>query len=201
MSSVTCSSPETIERFLHSSYDHFADRATVTKFLPLLAERLWPATPQALAKIEGLHHDGNPPCCSCTPTTQADPRSPSASSPLLAGDEAVGWSAGSEPGRQVNLLGGAGDGRTRHRHLRGVPQTVDGRTVRAADVVISMGCGDACPIFPGKRYELWEFDDPAGLDTPDVRPIRDEIERHVRQLLDGLNLTDASRQPLAASTG
>ena len=55
--------------------------------------------------------------------------------------------------------------------------------VRAADVVVTMGCGDACPVFPGRRYEDWVLDDPAGLDVDDVRPIRDEIERRVRRLL------------------
>lgn len=58
--------------------------------------------------------------------------------------------------------------------------------VRAADVVITMGCGDACPIFPGKRYEDWLLDDPAGLDLDAVRPIRDEIGRRVKGLLDNL---------------
>ena len=58
--------------------------------------------------------------------------------------------------------------------------------VRAADVVITMGCGDACPIFPGKRYEDWDLDDPAGQDVDAVRPIRDEIERRVLALLDSL---------------
>jgi arsenate reductase len=53
-----------------------------------------------------------------------------------------------------------------------------------------MGCGDACPVFPGKRYESWDnLDDPAGLDTAGVRPIRDDIERRVRQLIDELGLT------------
>ena len=51
--------------------------------------------------------------------------------------------------------------------------------MRAADVVVTMGCGDACPYFPGKRYEDWELEDPAGLELADVRPIRDEIERRV----------------------
>ena len=60
--------------------------------------------------------------------------------------------------------------------------------VRAADVVITMVCGDACPIFPGKRYEEWVLDDPAGHDVATVRPIRDEIERRVRALLDELHV-------------
>jgi protein-tyrosine-phosphatase len=60
--------------------------------------------------------------------------------------------------------------------------------VRAADVVITMGCGDACPNFPGKRYEEWVIDDPAGYDLPHVRYVRDEIEHHVRTVLDTLQL-------------
>ena len=68
------------------------------------------------------------------------------------------------------------------------PKPWTDETVRAADVVITMGCGDACPIFPGKRYEEWVLDDPAGWDVPGVRPIRDEIERRVRNLLSELEL-------------
>ncbi len=61
--------------------------------------------------------------------------------------------------------------------------------VQAADVVITMGCGDACPIFPGKRYENWELPDPAGQDLDTVRPIRDDIEERVHRLLTDLNVT------------
>jgi protein-tyrosine-phosphatase len=60
--------------------------------------------------------------------------------------------------------------------------------VRAADVVVTMGCGDACPIFPGKRYEDWVLDDPDGLDLDAVRPIRDGIGRRVKALLDELTI-------------
>lgn len=60
--------------------------------------------------------------------------------------------------------------------------------VRAADVVVTMGCGDACPVFPGKRYLDWTLDDPAGKTAADVRPIRDEIERGLRGLLDELGV-------------
>jgi protein-tyrosine-phosphatase len=60
--------------------------------------------------------------------------------------------------------------------------------LRAADVIITMGCGDSCPIFPGKRYEDWALDDPAGRDRDEVRPIRDELERRVRHLLDELGV-------------
>jgi len=61
--------------------------------------------------------------------------------------------------------------------------------VQAADVVVTMGCGDACPLFPGKRYEDWVLDDPAGMSVDAVRPIRDEIGRRVRDLLGSLGVT------------
>ena len=68
------------------------------------------------------------------------------------------------------------------------PQRWTEELVRKADVVITMGCGDACPIFPGTRYEDWAVADPAGRDLADVRPIRDEIEARVRRLLDELGV-------------
>ena len=69
---------------------------------------------------------------------------------------------------------------------REFPKPLTDEVVRAADVVITMGCGDSCPIFPGKRYEDWELDDPAGQDIDAVRPIRDEIRARVTRLVDEL---------------
>lgn len=66
------------------------------------------------------------------------------------------------------------------------PKILTPDAVKASDVVITMGCGDACPIFPGKRYEDWELDDPAGQGVEAVRPTRDEIRARVRELLDSL---------------
>jgi len=66
------------------------------------------------------------------------------------------------------------------------PKPLTDEVVRAADVVVTMGCGDACPIYPGKRYEDWELDDPAGQDLETVRRIRDELDRRVRALVDEL---------------
>ena len=68
------------------------------------------------------------------------------------------------------------------------PKPWTDEVVRAADVVVTMGCGDACPVFPGKRYEDWSLDDPAGQDLEAVRPIRDEIEQRVRALLAELHV-------------
>lgn len=66
------------------------------------------------------------------------------------------------------------------------PQRLSEQAVRAADVVVTMGCGDACPVFAGKRYLDWELQDPAGLPLDQVRPIRDDIDRRVRALLQEL---------------
>ena len=106
----------------------------------------------------------------------------------LAGDRAVAWSGGSEPGNEVNAAAIAAM-RERDIDISGeYPKPWTDEVVRAADVVITMGCGDACPVFPGTRYENWDLDDPAGLDLADVRAIRDELERRVRQLLDDLHV-------------
>ena len=85
-------------------------------------------------------------------------------------------SAGSDPGRADQPGCGRGHDRARRRHEPGVPQAADGRGRAAADAVITMGCGDACPIYPGKKYEDWELDDPAGQDVETVRRIRDELD-------------------------
>ena len=74
---------------------------------------------------------------------------------------------------------------------RELPKPLTDEFVRAADVVITMGCGDACPFYPGKRYEDWELDDPAGQDLETVRRIRDEIESRVMTLIDQLAATRA----------
>jgi protein-tyrosine-phosphatase len=73
---------------------------------------------------------------------------------------------------------------------REFPKPLTTEAVRAADVVITMGCGDACPVFPGKRYLDWQLDDPAGLPVEQVRPIRDEIDRRVQALLAELAPTE-----------
>jgi len=68
------------------------------------------------------------------------------------------------------------------------PKLLEYETAEDSDVIITMGCGDTCPVFPGKRYEDWELDDPAGLGVDAVRPIRDDLERRVRTLLDQLEI-------------
>jgi protein-tyrosine-phosphatase len=106
----------------------------------------------------------------------------------LAGDRAVAWSGGSEPGDQVNPSAIAAMAEIGIDIATELPKPWTDEIVHAADVVVTMGCGDACPLFPGKRYEDWELDDPAGMDIEGVRPIRDEIGQRVRDLLASLEM-------------
>jgi arsenate reductase len=179
---------ETVERFLYSSYDQFAAYSTVPRFLPLLAERFAWQRLTALARVEGLSHDGRPTVLFLCVHNAGRSQMALGFFQHLAGDRAVAWSGGSEPGIEVNPSAVEAM-RERGIDIAGeYPKPWTDEVVRAADVVVSMGCGDACPVFPGKRYVDWELDDPAGKSTADVRPVRDEIERRVRRLLDELHV-------------
>jgi len=179
---------ETIERFLASSFDQFADHAKVTRFLPLLAERFARQRLQALARIEGLHDDGKPVVLFLCTHNAGRSQMALGFFEALTGDKAVAWSGGSEPGIEVNPAAIAAMAERGIDISGEFPKPWTDETVRAADVVITMGCGDACPIFPGKRYEDWDVADPAGQRVEDVRPIRDEVERRVRSLMASLDL-------------
>jgi arsenate reductase len=106
----------------------------------------------------------------------------------LAGDSVAVYSGGSEPADQVNPAAAAAMAEVGIDITHETPARWSEHDVAAADVVVTMGCGDACPLFPGKRYEDWELSDPAGLDVADVRPIRDEIRGRVVRLLESLGV-------------
>jgi arsenate reductase (thioredoxin) len=183
---------ETIERFLHSSYDQFAVASMVPNFLPLLAERFARQRLHALAKVEGLHHDGRPVVLFLCVHNAGRSQMALGFFQHLAGDRAVAWSGGSKPGFEINPAAITAMAERGIDISREYPKPWTDEVIRAADVVITMGCGDACPIFPGKRYEDWTLDDPAGLEVGAVRPIRDEIERRVRVLLEQLGVAAAA---------
>jgi protein-tyrosine-phosphatase len=106
----------------------------------------------------------------------------------LASGRAVGLSGGSEPADQVNPAAAAAMAEVGIDIAGATPRRWTDETIAEADVVVTMGCGDTCPYVPGKRYEDWELDDPAGQPIEAVRPVRDEIERRVRVLLASLGL-------------
>ncbi len=106
----------------------------------------------------------------------------------LAAGRAVAWSGGSEPAEVINPSAVAAMAEVGIDITGEYPKPWTDEIVRAADVVITMGCGDACPFYPGKRYEDWALEDPAGQGIDAVRPIRDEIRERVTELLKSLDV-------------
>lgn len=102
---------------------------------------------------------------------------------LRSGGRVAVRSAGSEPAASLNPVVLEAMAEIGVDLADAFPKQLDDEAVRAADVVITMGCGDACPIYPGKRYEDWELDDPTGQDLATVRRIRDDIDKRVRELI------------------
>ena len=178
----------TVDEFLHTSYEHLEQQATVPDYLPLMAERFARQRLQAAARVD--EHRGNHPPTVLFLCVHNAGRSQMAMGFLqhLAGDRAIAWSGGSEPGSKVNPAAVEAMAERGIDISQEFPKPWTDETVRAADVVVSMGCGDVCPVYPGKRYVEWILDDPAGQDVDAVRPIRDEIEQRVRSLLTELDV-------------
>lgn len=181
--------PETVERFVVDSMDKMMATARVASFLPVLAERFARERLNALRRVEG------PP--SATPAVlflcvHNSGRSQMAAGWLrhLAGDRVVVYSGGSEPASEINPVVVEAMAEVGIDITEEFPKPWTDEVVRAADVVVTMGCGDACPLYPGKRYEDWELVDPKDQDLATIRPIRDDIRVRVEALMASL-LTDA----------
>ena len=190
---------ETIERFLHSSYDEFASRATVVHYLPLLAERFARQRLTALATVEGHARDEKPIVLFVCTHNTARSQMAMGLFTALAGDRAVAWSAGSMPGRVVDSE--AVTAMAAHDiDISGeYPKPWTEEIIRAADVVVTMGCGDACPVLPGPRYQNWKIDDPAGCAPSRVDCIFDNLDDRIRDLLTELNIEPQLPAGAAAS--
>lgn len=182
--------PETIERFIADSLDHLAPNNTVPAFLPLMTERFARERLNALARVEGLESSDTPGVLFLCVHNAG--RSQMAAGWLrhLAGDRVTVYSGGSEPADQINPAAVEAMAEVGIDITAEFPKPWTDEIVRAADVVVTMGCGDACPLFPGKRYEDWVLDDPAGQGVEEVRPIRDEIRRRVEELIASLALAN-----------
>ena len=181
-------SVETIERFMAESQADLESRATVTTWLPILIERFARDRLRALAKVEGLMTDQRPAVLFLCVHNAG--RSQMAAGWLrhLAGDTVDVFSGGSEPAENVNEVAVEAMAEVGIDIRTEFPKPWTDEIVRAADVVITMGCGDACPVYPGKRYEDWDLTDPAGRPIDLVRQVRDDIQARVQALMASLDI-------------
>ena len=174
---------ETIERFLAESLDIVLPNARISTWVPVLVERLTNDRLRALVRIESTETDLNPSVLFLCVHNAGRSQMAAGWMRHLAGHRVDVFSGGSEPAAGLNQAAVAAMAEKGIDISDELPQPWADEIVRAADVVVTMGCGDACPVYPGKRYVDWELDDPAGKSIEEVRPIRDEIERRVRALL------------------
>ena len=177
---------ETIESLLFGSYNELASTATVTRWLAIGAERFARQRLQALAHAESTATDKLPAVLFLCVHNAGRSQMALAWFNHLAGDRAIAWSGGSEPVASINAGVVAAMTEVGIDISREFSKPWTDEFVLAADVVITMGCGDACPLLPGKHYEDWELDDPAGKTLQEIRPIRDEIRDRVANLLEKL---------------
>jgi arsenate reductase (thioredoxin) len=184
-------SPETIERYMVESLQKLP-AARFKQFVPLLVHRFARERLRALAQAEGKFAKDVPEVLFVCVHNAGRSQMAAALLDHYARGKVHVRSAGSTPADEVNP-----DVVTAMAELgldlsQEFPKPMTDEFVRAADVVITMGCGDACPIYPGKRYEDWELDDPAEADLDGVRSIRDDLARRVGRLVDELAPTPAS---------
>jgi len=174
---------QTIEALLYGAYEQFSQHAAVVSFVPLLAERFARQQLEALTRIESEHDRGLPVVLFLCVHNAGRSQMALGFFKHHAQGRAVAWSGGSEPGHEVNPAAVGAMAEKGIDITEEFPKPWTDEIVRAADVVVTMGCGDECPYFPGKRYEDWSLDDPAGMGVEGVRPVRDEIEQRVLRLL------------------
>ena len=184
---------ETVDRYVHESYTLLAERARITRYLPSLTSRFAADRLRALAKepLRGLDHVPEV----LFVCVQNAGRSQLAAGILrhLAGDRVRVRTAGSAPANAVRSIIVTALDEIGVSISGEFPKPLTDEVVRAADVVITMGCGDACPVYPGRRYLDWDLEDPVGLPLARVRGIRDDIEARVRALLADLDVPSVTQ--------
>jgi arsenate reductase len=184
---------ETVERVVFESYTALARTATVTTHLSSLAEKFARDRLTALAQSRGFIAKRVPEVLYVCVQNSGRSQMAAALTRHLAGERVHVRSAGSQPGAGilpavVTVLAEIGIDVSEE-----FPKPLTDDVVRAADAVITMGCGDACPLYPGKRYLDWELSDPAELDLDGVRAVRDDIRGRVEHLLSELLPAAATR--------
>ena len=182
---------ETIERFMAESVDLVLPSARVTTWVPVLVERLTNDRLRAMVRLEASPADLAPSVLFLCVHNAGRSQMAAGWMRHLASGRVDVFSGGSDPGMELNAGAVAAMAEQGIDISGELPQPWTDEFVRAADVIVTMGCGDACPVYPGRRYLDWALDDPAGRSIEEIRPIRDEIERRVRALLEELGVEPA----------
>jgi arsenate reductase len=173
---------ETIARVVQESLDRWPE-ATVTNHLPVLAHRFARERLRALGQAEGAIAKDRPEVLFVCVHNAGRSQMAAALLERHAKGRLHVRSAGSTPAEEINPAVVEAMNEIGVDMSKEYPKPLTDEFVRASDVVITMGCGDACAIYPGKRYEDWELDDPGGKTLEEVRPIRDELDGRIRALL------------------
>lgn len=177
---------DTIRGIVEDSFEHLIARKGSSELTASLASRFAENRLRALAKSDEEPADHTPSVLFLCVHNAGRSQMAAGWMRHLGGDEVDVFSGGSEPADTINQAAVAAMAELGIDITEQVPQPWSDEIVRAVDVVVTMGCGDVCPVYPGKRYVDWELEDPAGQPVEAVRPVRDEIERRVRGLLDEL---------------
>jgi len=181
-------SEETIARYIADSLDRLGE-SRINVFVPVLAHRFARERLRALAQVEGLIAKTQPEVLFVCVHNSGRSQMAAGLVKLRSEGRIHVRSAGSQPGETINPAVIEAMTEIGVDMSEEFPKPLTDEVVAAADVVITMGCGDACPIYPGKRYEDWVLDDPAGQDLATARRIRDEIDAKVEALI-GRLITD-----------
>jgi protein-tyrosine-phosphatase len=184
-------SPETVEACVVECYQQLAETATIPNFLPTLAERFARDRLRAAAQVEGKTVSQVPEVLFVCVHNAGRSQMAAALLDHHAHGTIHVLSAGSQPASSLNPAVVEAMSEVGLDISKEFPKPLTDDVVRAADVVVTMGCGDACPLYPGKRYLDWELEDPEGKPLPTVRRIRDEIDQRLKSLIADLAPTAA----------
>ncbi len=186
-------SRETIARYIAESVDLLGE-SKITVFVPVLAHRFARERLRALGQAEGLITKEQPEVLFVCVQNAGRSQIAAGLVTLRSGGLVSVRSAGSDPAELVNPLVAESMAELGVDLAEAFPKPLTDEVVRAADVVVTMGCGDACPIYPGKRYEDWEVGDPAdAVSRDEIRAIRDDLDARVERLLGELGIPLAPR--------
>ncbi|MDQ3423869.1 MAG: arsenate reductase ArsC [Actinomycetota bacterium] len=175
--------PETVTRLVVDSYEQLADSAAVDTYLPVLTQHFAADRLCATAAVEGKIVKDRPEVLFVCVHNAGRSQMAAALLEHRAGGRVTVRSAGSAPTSDVNPAATTVMSELGLDLGKAYPKPLTAEAIQASDVVITMGCGDACPVFPGKRYLDWQLDDPAGQPLDVVRRIRDDIDARVRALI------------------